>query len=755
MRRLFAIVCAVLIATGASADRPKIGLVLSGGGAKGAAHVGVLKVLEENGIPIDCIVGTSMGAIIGGLYAIGYTADELDSLMMTQDWNMVMTDKPDRRNMSFEKKKYDDRYIVKIPFGYQDRKMFGSSSRESRHFLNTIPLALYNGQNVYNLFTRLSVGYQSDLDFNKMPIPFACVAVDLINKEEVVFHNGNFVDAIRSSMAIPGYFAPVRIGSRVLIDGGVLNNYPVDVAKEMGADIIIGVKLGELEITEPQVDNIGDMFNNMLDLMKETKIAEAIANTDIFITPRIENYTALSFDPQSLRRLIENGESAARDKESQIRDLKRRIDEYERVHEMTFVGPEPVVERYNKAIHLDKDTIVVGNVIVNGLAMSDADYLLKRSCFKPGAVLTGKMIDEEISRFYNTDCFESVTYLLKGTEPPYDLELNFAGGRRSLIGVGFNFDTEEIASVLLNIGLNNNSMYGSRLSLTTKLSYNLQMNLEYSYAFKSVAQFNLGYDMRNSNLNIHNSTAQSNLFFGGQSVYAGLSTKRYRNARLDLGARMDFFDYRSMIFGNDFNYSYDLSRTNTKFLDAFAKLQIDTRDNYSFPTTGYSITADFDYYLRSFLDPEHSNFSAAGLHLSKVQSIGEHFALIASLDNRTLFGDDVPIVYMNLMGGTQRGRYMDQQIPFIGFNYSHIFDKMLSIATIDARARIMDDHYIFLSGSYALDCEDVTSIFNGHETFGARLGYAYDSVIGPLAFNINWSSYTKKAGLFLSMGYSF
>ena len=208
MKRCAAILLLLLLSsTALLAQRPKVGVVLCGGGAKGAAHVGVLKVLEENDIPIDMIVGTSMGAIVGGLYAIGYSASELDSLIMAQDWNVVMSDRIPRSSRSFQSKRRQDEYILRIPFGAGDYSRLGAGMQrrpEEGSFLSNIPLAMVDGQNIYNLFTRLSVGYQDSLDFSRMPIPFACVAVDLIGKKEVIFKSGRFVDAIRSSMAIPG-----------------------------------------------------------------------------------------------------------------------------------------------------------------------------------------------------------------------------------------------------------------------------------------------------------------------------------------------------------------------------------------------------------------------------------------------------------------------------------------------------------------------------------------------------------------------
>lgn len=181
------------------------------------AHIGVLQVLEKAGIPVDVIVGTSMGSIVGGLYAIGYTADQLDSLVRAQDWMFLLSDKVNRYDLPFGEKEYDAKYVLSFPF---------ERGRRS-------PTGFIRGQNVYNLFTDLTIGYHDSLDFLKLPIPFACVAADVLNRQEVVMKAGNLVQAMRASMAIPGAFTPVIAGDRVLVDGGVLNNFPTDVARAL------------------------------------------------------------------------------------------------------------------------------------------------------------------------------------------------------------------------------------------------------------------------------------------------------------------------------------------------------------------------------------------------------------------------------------------------------------------------------------------------------------------------------------------
>ena len=772
-RLIFISIFLLTIGIAAFGQRPKVGLVLCGGGAKGAAHVGVLKVLEEYGIPIDYIAGTSMGAIVGGLYSIGYSAGELDSLVMAQDWDFVMSDKVPRKQVSFEAKKYDDRFVLKIPFSFRrdrgektqkralprDRNIIGPPpplrGQQESSFLSNIPMYYVSGHNVYNLFTKYSVGYQDSIDFDNMPIPFACVAVDLVSKKEVVFRSGYFVDAIRASMAIPGFFAPVRMNDMVLVDGGMLNNYPVDVAKEMGADIIIGVKLGFDDNHTSGIENIGDLLNELLALYMEEKTVEAIDKTDIVIAPSVKDYSTMSFDIPSLRKLIDNGEAAAREKSQELVRLKAYLDEMEQKEQNTLIGPKALRKRYPKAIHIDQDSIVIGKVSFTGLSHRDAEWLLKKSKFKPGAVVTGHEIDEEISKYYNTGSFSSVTYLLKGTESPYHLEVNFVKGLSSQLGIGFRFDSEEIATVMLNVSANNLALYGSKASITAKLAYNAMFVADYSYAFKANLQFNTSYTFRTSDLNIFDKGLRAdNISFYNHIADLNFSTRRFVSGQTSLGMKFHSFNFRSVLSSSDVPPIYDPDIGRSNFISAYAKFKLDRMDREHFPTGGFVLNSGFSYHF-NWLKPDEYPFSVANLHFSVVIPLFSELALIPTIYNRTLIGGNIPVAFMNLMGGYEEGRYMEQQIPFMGFNYTYAFKNILTVASLDARLRLGRSHYIFASGSYALDSEGITDIIAGPGIVGVRLGYSYDSPIGPISFNLHWSNFTRRVGAYLSLGYSF
>ena len=251
----------------AKPKRPKVAVVLSGGGAKGVAHVGVLKVLEEAGIPIDIITGTSMGSIVGGLYAIGYNAHSLDSVVRSQDWSYVITDKEDMRSQSLSDWEKQYTYVIStgLTIGKRDQNSGG----------------LIKGKNLAQWFEKLCVGYNDSLNFSRdLPIPFACVATDIINYEEYDFHSGRLPQALRASMAIPAVFSPVRLEGKVLVDGGLRNNYPVDIAREMGADIVIGVSVHDHPKTFDDVWGTMGVLGQIVDANCKNKFEENKANTD-------------------------------------------------------------------------------------------------------------------------------------------------------------------------------------------------------------------------------------------------------------------------------------------------------------------------------------------------------------------------------------------------------------------------------------------------------------------------------------------
>ena len=337
--------------------RPRIGLVLSGGGARGAAHIGVLKVLDELRIPIDAIAGTSMGAVVGGLYATGFSAPDIDRIVSTLDWQDAFKDRPPRAELAFRRKQEDQNFLVKFPLGLR-----------SGNFL--LPKGLIQGQKLNQTLRKLTLPVARITDFDQLPTPFRAVATDLETGEAVVMKSGDLTSAVRASLSAPGVFSPVEREGRLLVDGGLSENLPIDVARQMGVDILIVVDVGFPLLDRSKLNSAPVISNQMLAILvrRDAQRQKAtLTNADIRIDPELAD--ASSFDFGIVARVIAKGEAAARAAAPQLAALSVSPEEYsvytvrrEDIRRGTpnvdFVRVEPGSERYTEALtELFKDTV--------------------------------------------------------------------------------------------------------------------------------------------------------------------------------------------------------------------------------------------------------------------------------------------------------------------------------------------------------------------------------------------------------------
>ena len=309
------------------ARRSKVAVVLSGGGAKGVAHIGALKVIEEAGYPIDIICGTSMGALVGGLYAIGWSPTELDSLVRAQNWTMLLSDRvaPDQLNLRQREEQNTYALIRGIT---NDKPQSGG---------------LIRGRNLMGLFRQLCTGYLDSIDFNTLPVRYACVASDIVTNTEVDFHVGYLPEVMRASMAIPGVFTPVRMGDSVLVDGGLRNNFPVDLAHALGADIVIGINVQNAPRTAGDISGTGDVFNQIIDINCKNKFEENWKKCNIRVPVDVSGYSAASFTNSAIDTLLRRGEEQTRAQWDTLLALRRKygIDSTPRPTYFTHPIPNP------------------------------------------------------------------------------------------------------------------------------------------------------------------------------------------------------------------------------------------------------------------------------------------------------------------------------------------------------------------------------------------------------------------------------
>lgn len=723
---LYFILCLFLLPQ-ANAERKKVGLVLSGGGAKGIAHIGVIEVLERAGIPVDIVVGTSMGSIVGGLYAIGYDGKTMDSLVRKQNWAYLLSDKLYRNKLSFAEKEATEKYLLSFPFG---------KDKSSR-----MPAGFVSGQNIYNLFSDLTVGYHDSLDFTKLPVPFACVAANIVDGSEVVLKEGLLVQAMRASMAIPGAFTPVRTDSLVLVDGGIVNNFPVDVAKAMGADIIIGVDVQSDLKTAGKLNSLPGVVGQLINLMCLNKFESNKAMTDLYIRPDVKGFSAASFNKEAIDTLLKHGVEAAMLKWDELIQLKQELG-MDSTENTGKIQPKP-----------GTTTFFVRHVYLKGIPEKDQEWLRRIIRMEDNRSVTLPEIHSVISRLYGTKKFTGVTYRLLGG-PVYDLELNLQKSEMSELNLGFRFDSEEMAAILLNTRLNFSALKGSRFELTARLSKNPYVRLGYSLENPFLRRLNLAYMFRYNDFDIYEQGDKiSSITYRYHTGELSLTDLFVRNFKFQLGIRYEYFDYDAFLFRTG-DESMDVKSEG--FFSYYGLAHLETYDRRYYPTRGLSFKAAYSLYTDNLVNyKRHAPFSALSADFTGVISLTRRFKLLPSVYGRVLIGQDVAYPYLNYMGGDIAGRYMNQQLPFQGINHVELFDNALLVAKLHFRQRMGTRHYVSLIGNYALEADNFFDILGNKGIWGGAVGYSYDMPLGPVDVIFSMSDRTKKLGFYFNLGFYF
>ncbi|WP_455674642.1 patatin-like phospholipase family protein [Phocaeicola sp.] len=712
-------------------DRKKVGVVLSGGGAKGMAHIGALKVIEKAGIPIDYVVGTSMGSIIGGLYAIGYSPEQLDSMVRRQDWTFLLSDKTPRSEQNLAEREASEKYVISIPFGKDAKaEVFGG---------------LIKGQNLANLFSELTVGYHEPIDFNKLPIPFACVSENIVNGSEVNFHSGVLATAMRASMAIPGVFTPVRLDSMVLVDGGVVNNYPVNVARAMGADIIIGVDVQSDLKPAADLTSAGSILGQLINLMGLDLYKKNLKETNTYIKVNVEGYSAASFTPAAIDTLIQRGEAAALAQENSLMALKHELG-----LDSTYM-PKPL-PAYP---YSPNRKVYVKEITFNGLDEKDKKWLLKRCALKEDSEISIRRIEEATAILCANLGYSSATYNLPDAPGGgYNLNYTLSKKYENKLNLGIRFDSEEIASLLINVTSNFRGKVPSSLSLTGRLGKRYMAGINYSLEPAPLKRFGLSYQFQYNDINYyHYGDRTHNSTFRYHQAEFSFSDVWYKNVRFALGLRYELYDYDKFLSqeqSDEFNVGTE------HFFTYFAQMQYETFDKAYFPSRGISARASYSVYTDNFTQyNDRSPFSAIKGYCEGVVKVTNRFSILPSVYGRFLIGRDIPYSKLNAMGGDVPSRFLSQELPFVGINSVELMDNSLLIGCMKFRQRMGSVHYVTLTGNYALSSHKVDRLLKENTMFGCGIGYGLDSMFGPLEASLNYANRADKVSMYVNLGFKF
>ncbi len=727
MRRLLSclLLCLCpLVLFAAQTPHPKIGLVLSGGAARGLAHVGVLKALEEQGIHIDAIAGTSMGAVIGGLYASGYKIDELEKLALNIDWQEALSDSPAREDVPFRRKQDDRDFLVKQKLSFRDDGSLG------------LPLGVIQGQNLSLLLESL-LAHSSDIrDFDKLPIPFRAVATDIVNGQKVVFRKGHLPQVIRASMSLPAVFAPVEINGQLLVDGGMVDNVPVDVAREMGVDRVIVVDIGTPLRGRKQLNTVFDILNQSITLMTRSNSEVQLASLqpdDVLIQPSLASFGVTDFGHS--QEIIDAGYRATQVLEKRMASLRQPAD----VQLNAARSPEqrnPIIT----AIKIENDSKIGDSVI---------RYYIRQPVGEP---LDLGRLQRDMGTLYGLDYFEQVQYRVvhKGKEQTLVIS---ARGKRSgtdYLRLGLNLSDDMRGDSAFNIGasyrVNGINKLGAEWLTRVQIGDQQELYSEFYQPLDAGSRYFVAPYIHAQSQNVeaildNDPIAEYRLERYGFGLNLGRQIGNSGEIRLGIGEAWGKADVR---IGER-----DLPSTsfNEGFYDI--KYSFDSLDNVYFPHSGEDIglsVRQFDPALGS--DEKYRQWE---FHLDKALSHGPNTWVLGGRYGRTL--DKAEVVTSSfLLGGARQ---------LSGFRQDAISGQNISLMRAVYYRRLTPRSYLpFDFPLYAGASLERGRAWNNDNEFdsgyinAASIFIGFDTPLGPLNFSYGFNDDDQKA-LYLNLGQTF
>jgi len=711
--------------------RPKIGLVLSGGGAKGFAHIGVIKVLEKAGVKIDYIGGTSVGSVIGALYSSGYNAAQLDSIFRDTNFNNLITDYIPRSSKNFYEKRNDELYAFSLPVN---------------NFKVGIPMSLSKGMFNFNLINKLTKHVREIHDFNKLPIPFLCIATDIETGQQVVLNKGYLAKALLASSAFPSIFAPVELDGKLLVDGGVSNNYPVDEIRKLGADIIIGVDVQD-DIKDRNSLNdatkILVQINNlqMIEKMKENKIA-----TDIYIKPEVNQYGIISFD--AIEELINKGESAANAQLDKIIKLTN-----------------PSVNYKKESLKISKDSLFINYINMNYLPNYTRSYVLGKLGFNAHSKIANNELQEGMDNLSATQNFKSISYTIDKNNNQDDLNINLVESpQTTFLKFGLHYDGLFKSALLVNltqkkvltkngvafidIGLGDNFRYNFEYYIDNGFHWSFGIKSKYSGFTKNVTS-NFLSNFTTPQIGI-NSNNIDYLDFSNQAYVQTVSVQKFL---LGIGIENKNIKISSETISNTNPVIED-----NNFWSVFGSLKYDSLDNKYFPKRGWAFSTNVHSYLKSSnFSNQFEPFSIAKGEFSVVKSFFKTITIECQLDAGLKFGKGSESVFDFALGG-----YGFEPInnikSFYGYDFLSITGNSFFKSTFIFDYEFYKKNHINFSGNFAQvsnEMFDTTDWISKPEYSGFALGYGLETIVGPAEIKYTWSPELKKGYTVIAIGFCF
>ncbi len=727
---LLLIVFASLTVFSQEQKKPKIGLVLSGGGAKGFAHIGVLKVLEEAGVKIDYIGGTSMGAVIGGLYASGYNASQIDSIFQATNFNELLNDFIPRSSKNFYEKRNDELYALVLPF---NKLKIG------------IPEALSKGMYNYNLLSRITRNVRHIRDFNKLPIPFLCIGTNIETGEQVLLNKGNLAQAMIASSAFPSLFSPVEIDGKLLVDGGVINNYPIEEVRKLGAEIIIGVDVQDDLLDRNQLKDATRILVQITNLQSIERMKKNVKQTDVYIKPDIKNYGVVSFDKG--KEIIRKGEEATFSVYEKIKLLVDESNPYRKPN-----------------LKLASDSLQIVDINSNELDNYTKEYVIGKLRFKPGVKTCYDDLLKGINNINATQNFSAISYSLDENKNGDDLNLTLKENpSKTYLKFGLHYDNLFKSAVLINLTHKKTFFKNDRTSLDIVLGDNIRYNLDYyiengfnlSFGFKSqFNQFNRNVAKEISSLDLGALGINAiNVDFHDLTNQAYFQSLFVQKFLIGGGIELKYLKIKSETLANT-----DPVIDNSNYLSLFGYMKFDSFDNKYFPKKGWYFSGDIQSYLvSSNYTGDFQPFSIAKADFGVAATLFKNATVKFSTDAGFSFGNE-SVSFFNFILGGYGYNPINNFKYFYGYDYLSIAANsyIKSTGTIDYEF-YKNNHFNFSAnfanvGDRIFETVDWISI---PKYSGYAVGYGLETVIGPIEVKHSWSPENAKGYTWFSIGFMF
>ena len=720
----------IQVGFGQELSRPKIGLVLSGGGAKGLAHIGVLKVIDSLGIKVDYISGTSMGAVVGGLYASGYSAHQLDSIFSAIDVDALLQDYTPRESKSFYEKRNDEIYALALPFN---------------NFKLGLPYGLSNGLYNFNLISRLTKQVSHVRHFDELTIPFLCIATDLETGEQILLDSGVLAQSIIASGAIPTLYNPVEINGKLHIDGGVVNNYPVEELKNRGVDFIIGVDVQDGLKNREQLKDVTSVLSQLNNFSMIEKMEGKRRMTNIYIKPDTKGFSVVSFD--NGQEIIKKGTEKAIEFTNQLLPLSSKD------------------KRQNNVVK-QKDSIYISDITFNKLDNFTRAYILGKLKIKKNTVINHEQLEKGISLINGTQNFSTIMYSFEKIQNGEQLNLQLKENKNNtFLKFGLHYDDLYKSGVLLNYTHKKIITKNDVISLDVILGDNFRYNFDYYIDNGFYWSFGFNSKLNSFNKNIltdfENGAVFSDLGVNSVNVdFTDLSNQAY--------VQTIFAQKFSVGAGLEFKYLNIASQTlqnttpifdKSDYLSAFGYIKYDSFNQKYFPKKGWTFFGE----LKSFLYSSNYTNQFERFSIAKAEA-GIVFEPIKKLTIRsqTEVGFAVgrrTISFFDFVLGGYGFVPANNFKPFFGYDFLSIAGDSYVKQTAIVDYEVYKKHHINFTGNFANVGNRIFEHLEGWlkkpKYTGYAIGYGMESIIGPLEIKHSWSPETGNHFTWFSVGFWF